>query len=106
MVAEGVKREYREGVEGDERVLAELEGRREKGKADLGVGALERQGAMEEGWNKGVKGLEGLMRTMPETVARKERAERAEAYVGRGDRRWDGLGCGVWWVYTGVWEDY
>ncbi|KAG4436998.1 hypothetical protein IFR05_007502 [Cadophora sp. M221] len=86
-VAEKVKREYREGVEADEAVLASLEEQREREHADLGVGRLERQEQVEKGWEKGVKGLEGLMRTMPETVARKERAEKAEAYVGKGERR-------------------
>jgi hypothetical protein len=31
--------------------------------------------------------LEGLMRSMPEMVARKERAEKAENYVVNGDKR-------------------
>ena len=48
---------------------------------DLGVGLLERQDAVEENWAKGVHGLERLRRTMPESVAKKERAERAETYV-------------------------
>ncbi|KAH9215042.1 hypothetical protein DL95DRAFT_435786 [Leptodontidium sp. 2 PMI_412] len=86
-VAENVKREYKEGVEADEAVLSRLEEQREMGHADLGVGRLERQTQVEKGWEKGVKGLEGLMRTMPETVARKERAEKAEAYVGKGEKR-------------------
>jgi kinetochor protein Mis14/NSL1 len=86
-VAEKVKREYKEGLEGDERVLARLEERREMGCADLGVRRLERQEEVERGWETGVKGLEGLMETMPETVARKERAEKAEAYVRRGEKR-------------------
>ncbi|KAH6721276.1 hypothetical protein BKA61DRAFT_154402 [Leptodontidium sp. MPI-SDFR-AT-0119] len=86
-VAENVKREYKEGVEADEAVLSRLEEQREMGHADLGVGRLERQTQVEKGWEKGVKGLEGLMRTMSETVARKERAEKAEAYVGKGEKR-------------------
>lgn len=86
-VAENVKREYKEGLEGDEIVLGRLEEMRERGAADLGVGGLERQGDVEAAWVRGVKGLEGLMRTMPETVARKERAEKAEAYVGKGEKR-------------------
>tara|TARA_R110002060_G_scaffold15581_20_gene21776 strand:+ start:226 stop:669 length:444 start_codon:yes stop_codon:yes gene_type:complete len=86
-VAENVKREYKEGLESDEAVLGRLEEQAEKGYADLGVGRLERQEEVERGWDRGVKGLEGLMRTMPETVARKERAEKAEAHVNRGEKR-------------------
>ncbi|KAH7382820.1 hypothetical protein BKA64DRAFT_760880 [Cadophora sp. MPI-SDFR-AT-0126] len=85
-VAENVKREYKEAVERDEAVLGTLEEQMEKGYADLGVGRLERQEEVERGWDRGVKGLEGLMRTMPETVARKERAEKAEAHINRGKR--------------------
>lgn len=89
-VAENVKREYKEGVESDEAVLSGLEERvesEERGQADLRVGALERQGHVEKGWERGVKGLESLMRTLPETVARKERAEKAEAYIGEKEKR-------------------
>ncbi|PVH88011.1 hypothetical protein DL98DRAFT_509520 [Cadophora sp. DSE1049] len=86
-VAENVKREYKEGVEGDEALLGRLEEQRDNGYADLEVGRLERQEDVERGWERGVKGLEGLMRTMPETVARKERAEKAEAHVNRGEKR-------------------
>ncbi|KAK2628984.1 hypothetical protein QTJ16_002087 [Diplocarpon rosae] len=86
-VAENVKKEFKEGLEGDERLLKALEENREHGEADLGVGRLERQDDVEKGWAKGVHGLEGLMRTMPETVARKERAEKAEAYVGQTEKR-------------------
>ena len=82
-----MKREYKEGLESDEAVLGRLEEQAEKGYADLGVGRLERQEEVERGWDRGVKGLEGLMRTMPETVARKERAEKAEAHVNRGEKR-------------------
>ncbi|KAL2072211.1 hypothetical protein VTL71DRAFT_11554 [Oculimacula yallundae] len=89
-VVEDVKRGYREGVEADEVVLGRLESiseREREGGVDFGVGALERQSDVEDAWGRGVKGLEGLMRTMPETVARKERAEKAEGYVGKGVRR-------------------
>jgi kinetochor protein Mis14/NSL1 len=47
--------------------------------SDLGV--LERQESMERNWDRGIKGLERLMKTIPEMVAKKERAERAEAVV-------------------------
>ena len=36
---------------------------------------------MEGNWDRGIKGLERLMKTIPEMVAKKERAERAEAVV-------------------------
>ncbi|KUJ10686.1 uncharacterized protein LY89DRAFT_540172, partial [Mollisia scopiformis] len=84
VVTDHVKRNYREGTETDEKVLKVVEDKvvgREKGVADMGVERLERQDQVEANWGKGVKGLEGLMRTLPETVARKERAERAEEYV-------------------------
>jgi len=83
-------REFREGVERDEEVLRVVDEkivRMEKGGADLGVHMLERQEEVERGWERGVKGLGGLMRTMPEMVAKKERAERAEEYVVVGGRR-------------------
>lgn len=90
VVTDHVKRDYREGIENDEMILEAVEERAvkgERGVADLEIGALERQDAVEASWGKGVKGLEGLMRTLPETLARKERAERAEEYVVKGDRR-------------------
>jgi kinetochor protein Mis14/NSL1 len=89
VVVEGVKREYSEGVEGDEEVLRRVE-RRDVGgeKGDVvGIGKLLRQDEVEERWQRGVKGLEGLMRSMPEMVARKERAEKAENYVVNGEKR-------------------
>jgi kinetochor protein Mis14/NSL1 len=89
VVVEGVKRDYKEGVEGDEEVLRRVEDRdvvKEKGDV-VGIGKLQRQDNVEERWQKGIKGLEGLMRSMPEMVARKERAEKAENYVVSGDRR-------------------
>lgn len=89
VVVEGVKREYREGVEGDEEVLRRVEERDvggEKGHV-VGIGKLLKQDEVEERRQKGVKGLEGLMRSMPEMVARKERAEKAENYVVSGNKR-------------------
>jgi kinetochor protein Mis14/NSL1 len=79
-VAETAKRIYKEGVEGDEEQLrrrAELA--KEQEWAQMGLGSLERQEVVEASWNQGIKGLERLMKTMPEMVARKERAEMAEA---------------------------
>ncbi|CZR57480.1 uncharacterized protein PAC_07369 [Phialocephala subalpina] len=90
VVTGNVKREYREGIEGDERILEAVEERvvrGERGVADLGIERLERQEQVEASWGRGVKGLEGLMKRLPEVGARKERAERAEEYVVKGDRR-------------------
>jgi len=79
-IAESIKRNYKDGVEGDEEQLrTRQELVKEQGRAQIGLGALERQEGMEANWEKGIKGLERVMKTMPETVARKERAERAEA---------------------------
>lgn len=87
-VTENVKRRYKEGIENDEEALRRREERlKEGGQAQMGIGGLERQEGLEANWEKGVKGLERLMKTMPEEVARKERAERAEAYVMKGDKR-------------------
>jgi kinetochor protein Mis14/NSL1 len=79
IVTENTKRGYKEGIEGDEEALKMREALlKEEGGAHMGLETLERQEGVESHWEKGVKGLERLMRTMPETVARKERAERAE----------------------------
>lgn len=89
-VVENVKTGYKQGVEADEAILSQMEERAEateKGEADLGLGRLERQENVEREWARGVKGLEGLMSTLPETVARKERAEKAESYIGKTDKR-------------------
>jgi kinetochor protein Mis14/NSL1 len=89
VVMENVKKQYKEDGERDDGVLRELDDGilKEARESGLGVRALERQSEMEMNWGKGVKGLESLMRTMPETVARKERAAKAETYVLNGDRR-------------------
>ena len=79
-VAENTKREYKEGIESDEEQLRRRgELVKEQTRAQMDLGAFERQDGVESNWEKGIKGLERLMKTMPEMVARKERAERAEA---------------------------
>ena len=84
VAVEGAKKSYKEGMEGDENEFRKrVEGvkdREAKG-ADLGIVEHERQAGMEENWKKAVDGLGRLKRTMPETVAKKERAERAESYI-------------------------
>ncbi len=90
MAVEAAKGAYKDGIEGDEvKLRTALDSVREQEKqgADLEVQSLERQEAVEESWTRGVKGLENLKRTMPETVAKKERAERAENYVITPERR-------------------
>ena len=78
-VAEHARKAYKEGIEGDDEALRRREElAKEESKAKMGLGALERQDGVEKNWEHGVKGLGRLMKTMPETVARKERAERAE----------------------------
>jgi kinetochor protein Mis14/NSL1 len=87
VAVENAKSAYQAGLESDETVLRGWEESvREQG-AELGVGMLERQEAVEGNWVKGVQGLERLKRTMPESVAKKERAERAENYVVARERK-------------------
>ena len=84
VAVEGLKKEYKEGTEKDEAELSWRAGavkEREAGGAELGVRELERQREVEGNWKKGVDGLGRLKRSMPEMVAKKERAERAEEYV-------------------------
>jgi kinetochor protein Mis14/NSL1 len=82
MAVESVKSGFKEGMEEDEKALREkLEAVREEGSAGLGVGKLERQDDMERAWTRGVEGLGRLKRTMPEMMAKKEKAERVEEYV-------------------------
>jgi kinetochor protein Mis14/NSL1 len=90
VAVENVKRGF-EGVGKDEEILkrwGEREAEREgesmklgKGGNVLGVGSLERQEDVEKNWQRGVEGLGRLRGSMPEMVARKERAERAEKHV-------------------------
>lgn len=80
VVVERARSGFKEGMDADERVLKErLEAAENAG--GLVVGKMERQEEVERAWGKGVEGLGRLKRTMPETVARKERAEMVEQYV-------------------------
>lgn len=70
--------------EDDEKALGEaleIARHRDAEMAGLGVGALERQEDVEAAWKRGVTGLEGLKGSLPEFVAKAERARRAEEYV-------------------------
>ncbi|KAF4628980.1 hypothetical protein G7Y89_g9173 [Cudoniella acicularis] len=89
-VVENTKKRFREETEADEEALRRVDERikqKEKERIDrrggdvLGVGKLERQDEVERNWEKGVKGLEKVVKTMPETVAKCERAGKAETYV-------------------------
>jgi kinetochor protein Mis14/NSL1 len=79
-VAERTRTMYKEGVESDEEQLRRREEMvKEQGRPQMDLGVLERQQTVEINWETGIKALGKLMKTMPEMVARKERAERAEA---------------------------
>ncbi|MCJ1471534.1 hypothetical protein MMC13_000174 [Lambiella insularis] len=69
-------------IEAEERGVEEVRRRvvEEAGRGELGIG-LEREGVVREGWEKGVKGLEGL-REITEAVARAERARGVVREVG------------------------
>jgi kinetochor protein Mis14/NSL1 len=83
-----VKREvgWKEVVEGEEKAveekIEEVGKEEEESGVSLGKGeSWERQGSVRRDWGRGVQGLEGLMRGLPEVGARKERAVRAEEYI-------------------------
>lgn len=81
---EGAKKSYKEGMDGDEDILEKLTERATRDAemdGDLDITDLERQQAVRETWARGLEGLERVKRTLPETVAKKERAIRAEEYV-------------------------
>lgn len=80
-VVESRKKGFGE-VESDESVIKAAEEKIEGGEGVVMEGLeMERQKNMEKGWEGAVKGVGGLMNTLPEVVARKERAEEAERYV-------------------------
>jgi kinetochor protein Mis14/NSL1 len=90
VAVEGLKKNYKDGMEDDEvelRTRAEGVREREGNGAELGVRELQRQAEVERNWNKAIDGLGRLRRTMPEMVAKKERAERAERYVLTAERK-------------------
>ena len=90
VAVENVRVAYKEGVEDDERVLGGFVERvRETDMEGVGLGfvELERQADVEGAWRRGVKGLETLKGSLPEMVAKAERARKAEAYVLDGERR-------------------
>lgn len=83
-LVEIAKAEYKNSLEEDDAVIRTWQERiydTEKGPADLGLTALERQEAVEQDWDRGVRGLGGLMRSLPEMVAKKVRVEEVEKFV-------------------------
>lgn len=78
---ENHKAAFKGGMERDEKSLAMAFEGVNRRDGEVGIGALERQREVEEAWRRGVGGLEGLKGTLPEYVAKAERAGRAEAYV-------------------------
>lgn len=84
-VVEGERKRYGE-VEAQDESWIEGLGEGEKG-SGVELGELERQSEVEGRWDGGVKGLERMVGSLPESVAKKERAEKVEAYVVSGDRR-------------------
>ncbi|KAG0647169.1 hypothetical protein D0Z07_6990 [Hyphodiscus hymeniophilus] len=95
VAVENAKAAWKGGLEDDERLLrGAVEGIKERDtgkgweeRGGLGVGGLDRAEAVEKSWEKGVKGLEGLKGSLPETVAKAERAGRAEGYMLRKEKR-------------------
>ncbi|CAG8954340.1 hypothetical protein HYFRA_00005964 [Hymenoscyphus fraxineus] len=83
VVVEKNKKRFKEETEADDEALRAVGERMKEEKEGnvLGVGRLERQEGVEAGWEMGIKGLQRTMKTMPEMVARSERARKAEEYV-------------------------
>lgn len=85
VVTERNKKRFKEETEADDealRVIGErMKEERKVGSNVLGIERLERHEGVEANWEAGIKGLEGAMKTMPEMVARSERARKAEEYV-------------------------
>jgi hypothetical protein len=61
-----------------------LEQARAEAELELRVEKLERQAEVEAAWDSGVRGLVGLRREMPGTMAKVERAEEVGVYVQTG----------------------
>jgi kinetochor protein Mis14/NSL1 len=87
-VVEKNKKRFKEEGEADDEGLKTLEIKMSDAEKDrriggtvLGIGRLERQDAVEQNWGQGIKGLERVLATLPEVVARCERASKAEEYV-------------------------
>ncbi|CCU75718.1 Mis14 domain protein [Blumeria hordei DH14] len=83
-IFETVKSAYSQSLETDEQIIRNLEQHAETSEQrpiNLGIQALERQEMVEGDWARSVQGLKILMHSIPEMVAKKERAEMVEEYV-------------------------
>ena len=81
VAVENVKSIYEESMEDDERILNGIVKRVKEERGGMGLGELERREDVEAGWRRGVRGLEELKGSLPEYVAKAERAGKAEEYV-------------------------
>ena len=70
-----------EKVDDEETLGRWVEGVKKNDSGELGITGLDRQEQVEKDWSKGVEGLGRMKRGLPEMAARKERAEKVEAYV-------------------------
>lgn len=87
---DSAKKVYKEGIDEDDEALRDLIVQmKEAEEADQGIemGDVDEEGFARGTWGNGIAGLERVKRTLPETVAKKERAERAENYVNGQGRR-------------------
>ncbi|POS87712.1 hypothetical protein EPUL_000647 [Erysiphe pulchra] len=84
-IVESVKTEFKEGLDANEAALKTLkeniELSSEVRSTVLDIAALEREEAIEKGWDKSIQGLANLMRSIPEMVAKKVRMEEVEKYL-------------------------
>lgn len=72
------KAELKGGMETDEEMVGKWEVQKDE---VLGIGSLERQGAVEDNWRRGLNGLGKLNRGLPKTVAKAEEAKKVEEYL-------------------------
>ena len=83
-IVEQRRNTYREVENADEEILRVVDevaiSDAEKGPG-VEIGKLERQDRVEGAWNGGIEGLERMVDGLPGSVAKMERAEKAEAYV-------------------------
>jgi len=87
---DNAKKVYKEGIDEDDKALRDLFAQmQDMQEADPGIemGDVDEEGFAQGTWGNGIAGLERVKRTLPETVAKKERAERAENYVNGQGRR-------------------
>lgn len=86
-ILDGERTRWKNVEEKDEERLRVVDELGEDGGKGIVLEKGERVEELEGRWEEGVKGLERMVAGLPESVAKKERAERAEAYVVGSDRR-------------------